>query len=125
MSSPKPGGVLDSARRLASSVLAFGETRLALFAADWEEAWIHVGRCALLGVLAVLFGALGVLMATAWTVALFWSTYRLATLGGLALLYFLVAGLLWAWLASERRRRLKPFAATLEELKKDRETVEP
>ena len=116
-------GVLDSLRKLGSSVLAAVQTRLELVATDIEEERAWVGRIAALVALAAFCLALAVNLAVLFLVVLFWDTNRLLAIGVLAAAFaaFALALGLAARNASSRRPRL--FSATLAELRKDREDL--
>jgi uncharacterized membrane protein YqjE len=116
-------GVLDSLRKLGSSVLAAVQTRLELVATDIEEERAWVGRIAALVALAAFCLALAVNLAVLFLVVLFWDTNRLLAIGVLAAAFaaFALALGLAARNTSSRRPRL--FSATLAELRKDREDL--
>lgn len=118
-------GLLASLRRLAATLVAVFQTRLELLATEVEEERIRLGRLLLLGAAAAFFLALGILTLTLFVIVLFWDTHRLLVTGLLAALY-LGAGLAIA-LAARREALARPrlFAASLSELAKDRERLNP
>ena len=105
---------------LGCTLLSIARTRLELL--SLEAADQKAGLLAILGMAfgALLFASLALLVFSLAIVLYFWPTEaRYLALGCLALLYLLVAlGLIWA-----TRRRIygapPPFAATLDELRRD------
>lgn len=115
----------DSVGEIASTLLSIVRTRLELFALE-----ANIQKSNMVAILGMAFGALlfltMALLVFSIAVALyFWPTeQRYMALGALALIYVILGlGLLWA----VRRRLLyaeTPFAATIEELRRDVELVE-
>ena len=95
-------------------------TRVELFSVECEEERERVEQLVILGATALVCLAFGVLLVTLFVVVAFWETnYRLAVLGGFAVLY-LAAGTV-VGLITRRKSRTRPklFSATLGELTKD------
>lgn len=113
--------IIESARRLGTSLLSIVETRLALFSTDLQEAAHRFVWLFLWAVIGVFFFGLGVLLVALTIIALFWDTHRLAALGiGAGL--FLAASLgIAALITHSARQQRNLFAATLGELAKDRD----
>jgi uncharacterized membrane protein YqjE len=127
MSEKTPGasrGLLDSLTTLAGSLVAMAHTRLELLSSDLEEERAHFFSLLVLAQAALFCLGLGVLLTTLLVVVVFWDSYRLLVLGGLAGL-FLAAGIA-AWRIALHRVRTKPrfFAASLSELLKDRQQLD-
>ncbi len=117
----KSGGVSASLRRIIDSLLALGQNRLQLFAAElqseklrWFDTLLKLG-------LAVAVAMIGLMLAAVTLVMFVWEKARYS---GLLVVtgVFLVAGgvLLWR-LRDELRREPLPFEKTAAEFKKDRE----
>ena len=119
------GGLLQSLRNLAATLVAVLQTRLELLVAEIEEERVRLGRMLALAVVAVFFLSLAVLMFTMFVIVLFWDSYRLPAIAGLAVLYLVIGGV--AALAARRLAlaRSRLFAASLAELGKDRERLTP
>jgi uncharacterized membrane protein YqjE len=121
--SERRGGLLDSVKVLAGTLLAMAHTRLELLSTEIEEerAWL----CSMLvwTLVALFCAGVGVVLATLFVVMALWDTHRLLALGIPAIL-FLLGGAL-AWLAVLGKARAKPrlFAASLGELSKDRKEL--
>src|SRR4030042_1891209 len=91
--SGRRGGLFDSVKVLAETLLAMAHTRLELLSTEIEEqrAWL---RPMLVWTLVALFCAgVGVVLATLFVVMALWDTHRLLALGIPAILFLLGAGL--------------------------------
>jgi uncharacterized membrane protein YqjE len=119
------GGLMESLKRLASTLLAIIQTRLELLSSEMEEERLRIGQLLFYGSVAFFFFGLAIMLLTVFVVVVFWDSNRLLVLGGFAVLYF-VAGLL-AWNASRRvaQEKSKLFSASLAELADDRDQLSP
>jgi uncharacterized membrane protein YqjE len=117
-------GLLESLKRLVSTLLAIIQTRLELLSNEIEEERLRVGQIFLYGCIALFFFGLSIMLLTAFIVMLFWDNHLLV-LGILALLY-LIGGLV-AWFAARRvaQKRFVLFSASLDELSEDRDWLAP
>jgi uncharacterized membrane protein YqjE len=120
---PEPGasGFLDSLRRLGAALVAILHTRAELLAREFERERMRITRVLVVGIGALFFLALGALTFTMFIIVLFWDTQRLAAIGILTLVYFGIAIALLMYAKSVAASAARPFAATVAELKKDRE----
>jgi len=115
------GGTLQGAlARLADALLGLLRTRLELATIEYTEERDRLVRQFALIVGAVGCGLFALLFAAGAVVAVFWDTYRLAAIIGVAI-FFALAAALMIW----RRQEIAstsplPFAATVSELEKDR-----
>ncbi|MBI4195023.1 MAG: phage holin family protein [Betaproteobacteria bacterium] len=117
------GGLIQSVRRLAATLVAAIQTRLELLATEIEEERACILQLLLWGCVALFFLGLGVVMLTFFVVLLFWGTDRLLVTFLLAAAY-LAAGVAVAVLVRNKvRSRGKLFSASLAELSKDREQL--
>lgn len=114
-------GLFASCRRLVASLLDILHTRVELFSREFERERIHLTHLVLLGVGAVFFFALGALTLTIFIIVLFWDSQRLLVIGFLTVLYLGIAAGLATYARREAARSSKPFAASMAELRKDRE----
>jgi uncharacterized membrane protein YqjE len=117
----RPSGAIASAREILQSVWGLLEKRLELATTELEEerhrlvnllAWVAV--FALLGLMALFTGTILIIVLT-------WGTgARLWVIAGLTLVY--AGGAAWGFASLKRRlaQSPPPFAATVEEFKKDR-----
>ena len=114
-------GFFVSLRRLGSTILATLHSRVELLASELEREKVRVTRLALLGVAALFFLALGAITATIFVIVLFWDSQRLVVIGFLTLLYLGLGLGILSFLKKEAEPSKRPFSATLEELRKDRD----
>ena len=115
------GGLFDSLKTLAGSLVGIVHTRLELLSTDIAEEREHLITLLLLVQLALFFLGVGILLLALLIVVAFWESHRLLVLGGLTGL-FLLASAGSAWLAVHKTRtRPRLFAASLAELSKDRQ----
>jgi uncharacterized membrane protein YqjE len=119
--SSHPGGLFDSVKGLAATLLAVAHTRLELFSVDLEEEWVHVSSIVTWSLAAMFCAGIGVVLATLFLVFALWDRHPLLALGIPAALFLLVAALAWRVAAAKVRAKPRPFAASLSELDKDRE----
>ena len=116
-------GIVQSGQALLATALALGRTRLELLSVELQEllarlVMLMIGAVAaiLLAALALGFGAVAVVLAVP-------AEQRVAVTAGLALA-FLIAAALIAWRVA-RAARARPFAASIGELQRDAEALEP
>lgn len=114
-------GLFASLRRVGSTLVAILHSRVELLAHELERERVRVTRLLILGVVALFFLALGAVTATIFIVVLFWDSQRLVAIGFLAALYFAIGGGLALYLKGEAARAARPFSASLEQLRKDKE----
>ena len=122
-SSQNHGGFISSFRTLGDGLLATVQDRLELFSVELQEekfrlilTFVWISAAVFTGVMAITFASLTL-------VYLFWESARLAVLGGLTAFY--VGALVVIIFAFHRyiRRQPSPFAATRQELGKDRACI--
>jgi uncharacterized membrane protein YqjE len=118
---PAASGFLDSLRRVFAALVATLHTRAELLAREFERERMRITRLLLLGIGALFFLALGALTFTLFIIVLFWDSQRLAAIGCLTLIYLGIGAGLLIYAKGEAGRAARPFAATVAELKKDRE----
>jgi len=116
-------GVIASLRRLATNAVGIVQTRLELLANDLEEERVRTLQIIVLGSIALLCAAVGLMLVTAWVVVAFWEPHRLATLAILALVYFVAAGIALWILKAKAGERPKLFSTSLAELRRDRDLL--
>lgn len=115
--------LIRSAQELLATLLGLARTRLELLSVEMQEllarlVLIMIGAVAaiLLAALALGFGAVALVMAVP-------SEHRVAVAAGLAIA-FLAAAAIIGWRV-RREAKVRPFAASLIELKRDTEALEP
>lgn len=119
------GGLMESLRRLADTLLAIFQTRLELLSNEIEEERLRIALMLLYGSVALLFFGLAIIMLTVFFVVLFWDSHRMLVLGGFAALYFVAGLLVWNALRRMAREKSKLFSASLAELADDRDRLAP
>ena len=120
---PGPSGLLGSLRGLADGVIGSAHDRLELLAVELHEEkhrliqiFIWISAIVFLAMLAMVFASLAI-------VVLFWESARVAVVCSLASIY--IGALIVVAVGFKRylKRQPKPFAATLSELREDRECI--
>jgi uncharacterized membrane protein YqjE len=115
--------MLGSVREIARTLLSFAETRTRLAATEIEEQAVRVVEILVWLAVALFFLSLALLFLAIVIVLLFWDSNRLLAAGLLTALY-LGAGAAAALVArSLNRERPKFLAATIAELKLDRDRI--
>ena len=116
-------GLIQSVQALLTTALGLARTRLELLSVEMQEllarlVLIMIGAVAaiLLAALALGFGAVALVMAVP-------AEHRVAVAAGLALI-FLAAAAIIGWRV-RREAKVRPFAASLNELKRDTDALEP
>jgi uncharacterized membrane protein YqjE len=114
-------GLMESLKRLASTLTSIVSTRLELLANELQEERLHLTQMIVLGLSALFFFGMGILLLTIFVVVLFWDDHRLTALGIACALFFALGTLMAILLRSKARAKSKLFTASLAELAKDRE----
>jgi len=116
-------GLLQSLRRMLSTLIEIVQTRAALLMTELEEQRLHARQLVILLFLMLFFFGLAVIFGTLAVVMAYWDSNPVAVLGGFSALYLTLAiiiGLVWRARAKARPRLL---SATLAELARDREEL--
>lgn len=109
---------------MVGTLLAIFQTRLELLSNEIEEERLRIRQMLLYGSIALFFFGLSIMLITVFIVVMFWDSYRLSVLGGLASLFFLAGLLVWNSLHCASLQRSKLFATSLAELDEDRTRLE-
>ena len=117
-SSQGPGGLLTIGKRVLRSVCDLAQTRLELFLTELKEERFRLFDTLLLMVVGVGCALMTLVLLTFTLVLVFWD-HRVIVLIILTVLYGFGAGGAF-WILRQRLRNWDAFAATLEELRKDR-----
>jgi len=117
------GGLFDSLKTLAGTLLAIGRTRLELLSNELEEERLRLGSILLWASVALFFAALGTVLATLLFVTALWDEHRLLALGIPTLLFMLGALLSFRTALDKIRSKRRLFSASLAELTKDCEQL--
>lgn len=118
-------GLLVSLRRLLANLLEVVQTRVEIVATDFEEERERLRELVVYGFLTLFFFGFGLALLTLFLILAFWDSHRLFVVGGFALAYLVAGVVALAVLRAKSRSRPRLFAATVSELKKDREQLAP
>jgi len=121
--SPRPS-LMDSAKRMLATLIALVHTRLELFTTEIEEEIQRAASVLLWALVALFFGSLFVMMIGFTIIVAFWDDHRVLAAGGVTGTY-LLGTIVFGLLARSRLRAKTRFmAASIEELKRDRESLD-
>jgi uncharacterized membrane protein YqjE len=117
-------GLLESLRGLATTFVALVQTRLEIFASEFDEERTRLARTVVLAVVAAFCLGLAVVLLVLLVVVVFWDSNRLLAIGVIAGLFALGALAALVKLRAAVRQRPKFLSATLAELHKDAKEME-
>jgi uncharacterized membrane protein YqjE len=120
---PESTGLIESSKRVAGTLLAILQTRLALLSNEIEEERLRVGQMVFYASIALFFFGLSIMLLTALVVVVFWDDHRLLVMGLFAALYFVTGLLLWNALRRAAQQKPVLFSASLAELSDDRDRL--
>jgi uncharacterized membrane protein YqjE len=110
---------LAAAGRISATLVAMVGTRLELAAVEFQEdARRLLGHLAWT-LLAVFLAAGALLLAALFVIALFWDTYRLQAVGGMAVLFGALAAIIVLKVRASMNAEAPLLSATLAELRND------
>jgi len=123
LNTARPQGLLGSARLVLGALLDIGQTRLQLASTELEEERLRLVELLLFAAATFFFLGVGIVLAAMLLVLLFWDGPRVLVLALAAALFLAIGGALA--LAWGRKLRGKPalLAATIAELRKDRDAL--
>ncbi|MGE5467880.1 MAG: phage holin family protein [Ignavibacteria bacterium] len=121
---PRPRGMLRSLRGLISAGIELVETRLELLTTELKEEKTRVVSLLIYALAALILLSVGTVFLAVLFTALLWESNRLLALGIFATLF--LGGGVFALVMAVRlvRQQTRLFAATLSELKGDREALD-
>jgi len=117
------GGLFDSLKVLAATLLAILHTRLELLSTELEEQWVCLSSMLVWALVGLFCAVFGIVLATVFVVVALWDTHRLLALGIPAILFLLGAAVAWLFVLRKARAKPRLFAASLTELSKDRKEL--
>jgi uncharacterized membrane protein YqjE len=120
---PPSPGLLGSARAVLAGLVDIGQTRLQLACTELEEERLRLAELLVIGVAALFCVGIGLVLATLLLVVLFWDAHRVLVLAVATALYLGAAAALVAALRHKARAKPPLFAATLAELRRDRDAL--
>jgi len=119
----EPRGLLDSARRLLTSVLTVATTRIELAAVEIEEQVHRAAELLLWSFVGLMAAVCGVLMLGFLVILTFWE-HRVLAASLVAAGYLLAAAAALLVVRAKARGRPRLFEASLSELAKDRDRLD-
>jgi uncharacterized membrane protein YqjE len=114
-------GLMGSVKRLASTLTTIVSTRLELLANELQEERLRLTQMFLFTLFALFSFGMGLLLLTVFVVVLFWDDHRLAVLGAMSVIFFVLGLLAVLVLRGKAQEKSRLFSASLAELDKDRE----
>jgi uncharacterized membrane protein YqjE len=115
--------ILAAAGRVASTLMAMVGTRLELAAVEFQEDARRLLGYLAWALLAVFLAAGAAMLVALFVILLFWDSYRLQAVAGMAFVLAAGAGLIVMSVRSKLNAQTPLFADTLAELRKDVEYV--
>jgi uncharacterized membrane protein YqjE len=116
-------GLMESLKRLLSTLTSIVSTRLELLANELQEERLRLTQMLLYSLFAIFCLGMSLVLFTAFIVVLFWDDHRLAVLGGLGIVFFVLAMFIAIVLRIKILYKSKLFSASIAELAKDREQL--
>ncbi len=101
------------------------QTRLEIVSGEFEEERERLQEMVVYGLMSLLLISFGAIFLTLVVVLLLWEDHRYAVLGGFAVLYLGLGAYAFGKMRRRLRERSRLFAATIAELKKDRQSIAP
>jgi uncharacterized membrane protein YqjE len=117
-------GLRPSLSRAASAFVGLVSTRAELASVEFAEERERLTKRLGLAAAGALLLAFAALFAGAFVVVLFWDTHRLWAIAVVALAHLAGGALLLSRVKAIGRESPSPFAATIDELRKDKEMLE-
>ena len=121
--SHEPVGLLARGQRILRILFDLAQNRLELFLVELQEQRVQLFEALLLAAVCGVCGLLALVLLTFTLVVVFWENHRVLVLVLLTLGYAVGAGISF-WCLRNRLQRWPAFAATLDQLKKDRACIE-
>src|SRR5437764_9772740 len=111
--------ILAAAGRIATTLVAMAGTRLELAAVEFQEDARRLLGYAAWTMLAVFLAAGALMLAALFVIVVFWDSYRLAAVGGMAVLFGLGAAVIVMKVRAGLDAQSPLFSSTLAELRND------
>ena len=109
-----------SIKRLLSTLVSIAATRLELLANELHEERLHLEQMLLYFLSALFCIGMSIMLLTVFIVVWFWEDNRLAVLGGSAVIFLTLGGMLTARLRRMARIKSRLFSVSLAELDSDK-----
>ncbi len=115
--------IAESIGRIGATLVALVQTRLELVAVEVEEESLRLMTYLMLSLLALFLFGIAIVMVAMFVVILFWDTYRLQAVLGMAVLFAGAGALLALKVRAAMAAKPRLLAHTIAELQKDIEFV--
>lgn len=125
MTPSQPSGLFGSLRTLGQTLLGGLQNRLELVSVELQEEKLRLIQIFIWISAAIFAAGMAITLASVTVVYMFWETARLAALIGLTAFYIVALVVIVMAFRRFLARQPAPFAATLQELKADRECIRP
>lgn len=112
---------MESLKRLVSTLTSIVSTRLELLGNELQEERLRLTRVFLCSLFAGFCFGMFLMLSTVFIVVLFWDDHRLAVLGGLGILFFVLGMVMVLRVRTQSKSKL--FSASIAEFAKDREQL--
>lgn len=119
------GGLFESLKTLASTLVAIGRTRLELLSIDIEEERVWLTSMLVWTLIALFCAGMSIVLAILFVIVIWWDTHRLLAVAIPALLLMLCAVLAVNVVLGKVRAKPRLFSASLAELSKDHAHLVP
>jgi uncharacterized membrane protein YqjE len=120
---PAPSGLLGSLRQMLANLLALAQVRVELLTTELSAEVQRAVGVLVWAFVALFFGGLAVLMLALTVVIAVWDEHRLLAAGLFAAGFLVVTAVAAYMVRSRVRSRPRLLAATLEELRRDRDAL--
>ncbi len=117
--------LLDSLRRMASTLIDLLHTRIELATTEIEEEGARMAGLVLLAAIGFYCLTIGLIFAGMFLIIALWENYRLWAAGGLTLFFVGTGTIIWLVFRQRLRTRPRFLSATVAELGKDRDLLRP
>ena len=122
---PARPGLFDSARRLLAGLAELAHTRLDLLSTELQEELARLGLILLVAIVALSFTILGILLLAIALLVAVDESHRLTVALLLGLGFLFLGALGGWWMRKITRSKPRIFDASLTELRKDRDWLDP
>lgn len=119
------GGLFNSIRTMASTLIAIVQTRAELLSTELEEERIRLTSMLAWGFVMLFCAGLGVIFITMLFVVALWDDHRMLAVGIPAVAFPLAAFAAWRVVSAKAQAKPRLFSASIAELSKDRERLTP
>ncbi|MFZ6771981.1 phage holin family protein [Undibacterium sp. SXout7W] len=111
--------ITDSLGKLGATLASIAHTRLELASVELEEELHRFSSTLLWSLTALFFACMAIMLAVALVVVLFWDTYRIPVIAGLAGIFAVAAVIVSTKIRTTLQNKPRLLSSTLTELQKD------